>query len=95
MGSNSYMGIPREKIPWYPILDEDACINCGSCMDFCANSVFEQGETSVKVVNPYNCVVGCSSCQNICPSGAIKFPDMKQFVEILRALRNEYKNISK
>ncbi|MBO8131376.1 MAG: ferredoxin family protein [Candidatus Marinimicrobia bacterium] len=92
MASNSYMGIPREKIPWYPAVDENACTKCSTCLDFCANDVFEQGEGSVEVVRPYNCVVGCSSCQNVCPSGAIRFPDMRQFVETLKKLREEYRN---
>ena len=90
MASNSYMGIPREKIPQYPSIDEDACTNCGSCLGFCANDVFEQGEESVRVVRPYNCVVGCSSCQSVCPSGAIRFSDMRQFIETLKKLREEY-----
>ena len=52
--------------------------------------MFEQGEESVRVVRPYNCVVGCSSCQSVCPSGAIRFSDMRQFIEALKKLREEY-----
>ena len=27
------------------------------------------------VVKPYNCLVGCQTCANLCPVGAIEFPD--------------------
>lgn len=52
--------------------------------------MFEQGEESVRVVRPYNCVVGCGSCQSVYPSGAIGFSDMRQFIETLKKLREEY-----
>ena len=29
------------------------------------------------VVKPYNCLVGCLTCSNLCPAGAIDFPDPK------------------
>ncbi|GAB4379307.1 MAG: ferredoxin family protein [Calditrichia bacterium] len=88
--AGSYMGIPREEIPWYPTINEDLCTNCGSCLDFCDNDVFEQGELTMKVVNPYNCVVGCDACARDCPEGAISFPDKKELVQKLRELREVY-----
>jgi NAD-dependent dihydropyrimidine dehydrogenase PreA subunit len=94
MADNTYMKIPREKIPWFPTIDPEKCTNCGSCLEFCSNGVFEQGEESMKVVSPYNCVVGCSSCVKICPSDAIGFPDLKELIEMLKKLRKEYINIS-
>ncbi|MEG8947527.1 ATP-binding protein [Rosettibacter firmus] len=56
------MGIPREEIPWYPTINTDLCNSCGNCIDFCSNDVFKAGKLYTEVVNPYYCVVGCSSC---------------------------------
>ena len=89
MSAGDYMGIPREQIPWYPTIDEEKCTNCGECMEFCDNDVFRQGETTMTVANPYNCVVGCASCQKICPSDAIGFPSKNELVSWLRELKQE------
>lgn len=32
--------IPREKIPWYPRIDYDKCIDCLSCVNFCPHDVY-------------------------------------------------------
>ncbi len=93
MAGQTYMGIPREEIPWYPIIDADLCTNCNACMNFCTNDVFAQGEFTTIVSNPYNCVVGCNACVHECPSGAIIFPDKKEFVKILQELREKYKSL--
>jgi NAD-dependent dihydropyrimidine dehydrogenase PreA subunit len=90
MSGDRYMNIPRDKIPWEPTIDPEKCTNCGNCLDFCSNGVFEQIDGLLTVVKPLNCVVGCSACQKICPSGALRFPEMESFVETLRNLRNEY-----
>jgi len=94
MAGQTYMGIPREEIPWYPTIDPDLCNNCGSCLDFCSNNVFAQGELHTEVVNPFNCVVGCSACQKECETGAISFPDKKEFVKILQDLREKHKKVA-
>ena len=73
----NWHGIPRKDIPWFPTVDENKCIQCGLCYVTCGRMVFEMDEerrTSV-VVEPYRCMVGCTTCGNICPSGAISFPD--------------------
>jgi NAD-dependent dihydropyrimidine dehydrogenase PreA subunit len=90
MSGRPYMGIPREDIPWFPTIDAEKCTNCGACKDFCTNDVFALGETSTQVVNPLNCVVGCSSCARICPADAVSFPDQKEFVATLTRLREQY-----
>jgi len=92
MVNRTYMGIPREEIPWYPTIDPDLCSNCGACMDFCSNNVFAQGELHTEVVNPYNCVVGCSACQKECETGAISFPSKEELIKILNELREKYKS---
>ena len=89
MASGTYLGIPREKIPWYPTIDADLCTNCGSCIEFCANDVFSLEEDTVSVSNPYNCVVGCSACTTACPVEAISFPSVEELKSTLARLREE------
>jgi NAD-dependent dihydropyrimidine dehydrogenase PreA subunit len=88
-GHSHYLGIPREKIPWYPQINPDLCTNCGACLEFCPNEVFAPGESSPVVVNPLNCVVGCSACARECPSEAISFMSQKELVALLQKLRQE------
>ena len=68
--------LPREKIPWVPTIDYDACIGDRECLDFCKNGVFFWGEPLGRplVAEPYNCVLGCDACAQICPVEAIHFP---------------------
>lgn len=77
MTGRSYMGIPREKIPWFPRIDTDKCVGCGECLDTCPNNVFVMNEQTgkVEVANPDNCVVLCDKCAGFCAQEAISFPD--------------------
>ncbi|MGQ9665551.1 MAG: 4Fe-4S dicluster domain-containing protein [bacterium] len=83
--------IPREKIPWFPTIDYDKCMGCMECFNFCHNGVFEwDGEKNQPVVkNPYNCVVGCSACKNLCAGDAISFPTMQELREIINKIKGE------
>jgi NAD-dependent dihydropyrimidine dehydrogenase PreA subunit len=80
--------VPREKIPWFPTINYDACIHDRECVDFCKNNVFDYNEAlGVPEVNrPDNCVVGCDACAKICPSEAISFPPLEEFKATLRKL---------
>ena len=82
-------GIPREKIPWYPTVDEEKCIGCKLCFVTCGRNVydFDLERNKPVVANPYHCMVGCSTCATICPSGAISFPDRK----IIEQVEREFK----
>jgi NAD-dependent dihydropyrimidine dehydrogenase PreA subunit len=102
----TYMGIPREKIPWFPTINKDKCIGCLTCVNFCKNDVYIVEEISnpnmasnsqwdkltkrPKVINPFNCVVGCSACAQLCPTKAIDFPERKEIVKAIRQLALEY-----
>lgn len=90
MNAQTYMGIPRGAIPWFPTIDPEACLNDSACLEFCSNDVFVQAESSTIVANPLNCVVGCSACTSVCPTDALTFPDKGEFVETLRRLREQY-----
>lgn len=88
---DSWRGIPREKIPWYPTIDAEKCIGCRTCVDFCKNGVLTFDESIQKAVVriPYNCVVECSTCGRLCPESAIRFPEANTFSEIIRGLLAE------
>lgn len=58
---------------WYPVIDTEECIDCGQCVEFCPNGVYEKGTSTPVVVNPDNCGYGCSGCGNMCPMGAISY----------------------
>jgi len=70
------IGYPREKIKWYPKIDKNKCVKCGICMN-CGKSVYDWTKTGPTVERPFNCVVGCSTCANLCEGNAITFPDIK------------------
>jgi len=70
-------GYPREKVNWYPTVDPEKCLRCGMCMN-CGKNVFDWTEEGPTVANPYNCVVGCSTCGNLCLGEAISFPDIAE-----------------
>nr|MBC7243770.1 ferredoxin family protein [Chloroflexota bacterium] len=81
-------GIPREQIPWYPRVDLDQCIGCQECFNFCGNGVYQwddEGNHPI-VANPYNCVVGCSACANLCSGDAISFPTKEEIRKAIAEL---------
>ena len=45
------------------------CMNCG-------RTVYDWTKEGAKVARPFNCVVGCQSCANLCLGNAITFPDV-------------------
>ncbi len=74
-GYGTWRGYPREQIPWFPTVDEDLCDGCGICLRMCSTGALEATDNGkVRVVEPFACVVGCSSCANLCKPGAIVFP---------------------
>jgi Pyruvate/2-oxoacid:ferredoxin oxidoreductase delta subunit len=73
-------GIARETIPWFPTVIQDKCIGCELCFVTCGRGVFEMRDHKAHPDHLYNCMVGCTTCANICPAQAITFPD-KQIVQ--------------
>ena len=86
--------LPREKIPWFPMINPDLCIGDQDCINFCKNDVLAFDEDTFKaiVAKPYNCVVGCDSCAKLCPQDAIHFPDQGELRATIRQLRIEAQN---
>lgn len=81
----TWQGIPREEIPWFPTIMEELCDGCKACLIFCSFGVYEYVEETnkVKVANPFNCEVGCSTCALKCKPKAIAFPPL----EILKVFK--------
>ena len=94
MTEETYKGIPRSKIPWYPTIDYEKCISCGNCVEYCTLGAYEWEEEDGKkrpvVKNPYNCVVLCAGCQPECPVGAISHPSKKETIKRIKKLKKEH-----
>jgi len=71
-------GVPREQIAWNPSVDENVCIGCGTCVTGCSRLVyrFDYERKKSVVADPLNCMVGCTTCANTCPTHAIHFPPL-------------------
>ena len=93
MPEETYEGIPRNKIPWHPIINYEKCISCGKCVDFCHAKSFgfeeKDGQKKTVVKNLNACVVICRGCEDICPSGAITHPSEKETKKIIKKLQKE------
>lgn len=85
----SYQGIPREEVPWFPKVDPSRCEGCSSCVEFCSQRVFEFFDGKSQVVRPLNCIVGKASCRAFCPDNAISFPTKNELVATLKELREK------
>lgn len=71
----TWQGIPREQVPWFPVLDETLCDGCDKCLEFCAEGVYAKRDSgTVYVAQPMKCTVGCDACARLCPHRAITFP---------------------
>ena len=94
MTEQTWHDIPRDRIPWHPMIDYNRCMSCGKCVEYCTLGTYElkedKGKKQPVVSNPNNCVVLCSGCDSICPSGAITHPSRKKTQEIIRDLRKTY-----
>ena len=77
-------GIPREQIEWHPSVDAGVCIGCGTCVTGCSRIVYRFDFEAKKavVLDPLNCMVGCTTCANTCPTHAISFPSIETIMEL-------------
>ena len=79
-------GYPRERLDWHPTIDKDKCVKCGMCMN-CGKDVYNWLKDGPEVARPLECIVGCTTCANLCMGRAITFPD----IETVRAIYKEQK----
>jgi NAD-dependent dihydropyrimidine dehydrogenase PreA subunit len=94
MNEETYMGVPRNKIPWYPIIDSEKCNQCDGdpqCLRFCPHGVFEHNKDKNEfyVKNKYNCVVFCRSCLKVCAVEALIFPEKKEILKLIKNIREQ------
>jgi len=84
-------GIPRDKFPWFPTIDYDACASDLECLNSCPYGVYEWDAATGKpvVAHPASCFPGCNSCVQTCKNHAISFPSRKEFRAMLRRLREK------
>lgn len=60
---------------WYPVLDDEACVNCFECLNYCLFGVYDVNKDGrVFTAQPDQCRPGCPACARVCPTGAIVFP---------------------
>jgi NAD-dependent dihydropyrimidine dehydrogenase PreA subunit len=81
----SWWGVDRKEIEWYPTIDHDKCAGCGLCFVTCGRRVFDfDTQLSKPVVKyKYNCLVGCQTCANLCPTNAITFPEVPMMKKLV------------
>ena len=94
MSNNTFMGVPRKKISWYPEIDYDKCDLCGNdpqCMKFCPHNVYSYSKTPSKITieNPTNCVVFCRACSKVCAADALSFPKKSDVIQEIKKLRSQ------
>jgi len=58
-------GYSRENVDWFPTVDPEKCVKCGICMN-CGKNVYDWTKDGAIVARPFNCVVGCTTCANLC-----------------------------
>ena len=84
MNNETYFGIKRGDIDWFPTIDYDLCTGCMACVQKCSHDVYSKENEMPKVSAPKNCVVGCTGCQFVCPEDAISHPpkeSLRKFME--------------
>ena len=93
MSETTFMGVPRERIPWAPTIDYAKCNFCMECDQFCPHGVFERREGAVKLVvaHPNHCVVFCRACAKTCGPDALSFPNKSDILKLIKELREQGK----
>jgi len=90
MSDDTFMGVPRDKIPWAPTIDYEKCDFCMECDKFCPHRVFErrEGERKLVVANPNICVVFCRACSKTCGPDALSFPNKSEIIKLIKQIRD-------
>ena len=62
--------VVREVRSFKPVVDEEACTRCGSCVEHCpAHALILMPDSAPKLIETL--CEGCALCMHVCPSGAV------------------------
>ena len=81
MAETTFMGVPREKIPWFPTIDYDKCTFCMECDAFCPHRVFERRENCTRLV-----VANADIAQSMARDFGRKYEELHATGELLTKL---------
>lgn len=59
------------RLRWYPVIDQEKCVGCLQCVEFCPDEVYEERDGRPVVAHPENCVEFCRGCAKVCEQEAI------------------------
>ncbi len=57
-----------------PVIDQNKCTLCGTCVDICPMKVFESKEDKIETPKEDECI-GCRACEVQCPKNAIEIKE--------------------
>lgn len=73
-----FAGVKRNEINWHPTIDIKKCVKCGMSMNCSKNVYTWDFDGKAEAQNPLACVVGCTTCANLCLGRAIRFPPIRE-----------------
>ena len=94
MSESTFMGVPREKIPWFPTIDYDKCNYCMECDKFCPHQVFERREAEraeTRGGQPEQLRGVLPRLRKTCGPDALAFPEKPAIVAMIKTIREEAK----
>ncbi|MEM4589554.1 MAG: ferredoxin family protein [Thermoplasmata archaeon] len=95
----SWHGLERKEIKWYPSIDANKCTGCGLCVVTCSEkrNVFgyDNNKKKAVVLFPYNCMIGCNNCQISCVWNAITFPELSSVRKLSKNLLEKSSELKK
>lgn len=56
-----------------PVVDQEKCTGCGSCVEDCPNEVLSLKDEKAQVISPDDCIE-CGVCVDDCDFDAITLP---------------------
>jgi NAD-dependent dihydropyrimidine dehydrogenase PreA subunit len=81
----------RQRFPWFPTINCQACLADLECLNFCPAGVFDWDPATGKpvVARPFDCIPGCRSCAENCKAKGISLPGKKEVAAALKRIRAE------
>jgi NAD-dependent dihydropyrimidine dehydrogenase PreA subunit len=81
----------RERFPWFPAIDREACICDLECLNHCPADVFEWHSSTGRpiVARPLDCIPGCRICAENCKVHCISLPGKEEVAAALKRIRKE------